>query len=183
MKNSICRYIKLKNLTALLAIAVMLLTLNTVAFSQTQTEIWQVGGSAGFNRIDGANSMSLGLSGGYFITNHLVAGAGLSLSFIKSDYSKYFGTGFSPYAGYYFGKGKLQPFITIAAPITYYSTKMEDFEEYNSSEWRTSFMTGAGVSYFLNDNAAIEGVLGYNFASENLYLSFGFEIYLGKRKE
>lgn len=184
MKNNIFRYIKLKNLASLLAFTFLLQTINTAAFSQTEKGLWQVGGSMGFNNYKGSNSLFINPSGGYFFTNHLSAGAGLSFSFSKTDNTKYYGTGIYPYVSYYFGKGKLQPVLSIEAPISYYSFKVnEDYGGLNSSEWNTNFIAGAGVSYFLNENAAIEGILGYNFSGESLYLSFGFEIYLGKRKE
>jgi len=184
MKNNFYRYIKLKNLASMFVFTVMLQTIYTDASSQTEKGLWQVGGSAGFNRDEGGGRMSVTLSNGYFITNHLVAGGGLSFSFSKTDYSKYYGTGFSPYVSYYFGKGKLQPVLSIAAPISYsYFKAGDDYGGTNSSRWDTGFMTGGGVSYFLNDNAAIRGGLGYNFSGKNLYMTFGFQIYLGKRKE
>ena len=111
MKNNYYRYINLKNLASLFVITVMIQTVGNEAFSQTVKGLWQVGGSAGFNRQEGADNISFSLSSGYFITNHLVAGGGLSFSFLKTDYSKSYGTGLYPYVSYYFSRSKLQPML------------------------------------------------------------------------
>lgn len=171
-------------LVSLLVIVSLLLTISIEALSQPEKGLWQVGGSVAFNHDKEYNHLSINPAAGYFITNHLVAGTGLSFTFSKTAYSRIYGTGIYPYASYYFGKGKLQPLLSIAVPISYYSYKVEaDYGGDNSSGWNTNFMTSAGVSYFLNDHAAIEGALAYNLDGKNFYLSFGFEIYLGKRKE
>ena len=149
--------------------------------AQTSKSLWMVGGNLGFNRYEDGTSFNITPNGGYLFTDHFSAGLSLNFSGNFSEYGKGFSTTFSPYGRYYFLSGKTQPFILASAGFDY--TKYDsdkDFYDYHLSEWNFRWNAAMGVSHFLNKNAAIEGMIGYN---GNVNISFGLQIFLGTEKD
>jgi outer membrane autotransporter protein len=142
---------------------------------------------------------SFGLSPrfGYFVIDKLAVGASVNLSLSKYDSKSSFGsdntsTGVSigPFVRYYFDPGFfVQGSFGVGATNYHYDNVGGE----NDVKYRTSnFGLGVGYAYFLNDNIAIEPMIGYaSYSSKTkgsdakdinsqLYLSVGFQIYLRK---
>ena len=74
-----------------------------------------------------------------------------------------------------------QPLLLASAGYGYSHYKSNhsssDFED---SNWNFHWHVGAGVSHFINQNAALEGILRHR---ESFSISFGFQIFLGRAKD
>lgn len=172
----------LKGLFRIILSAFFMLSFSMVS-AQTSKGLWMVGGNLGFNRYEDYTSFSINPNAGYLFTDHLGAGLGLGFSGYFSEGGSTLFTGINPFGKYYFGSGKTQPFLSASAGYNYRRYKYDsDYTNWNydSSDWNFSWNVAAGVSYFLNKNAAIEGIIGY---SGNIYISFGFQIFLGTGKD
>lgn len=163
----------------------LIITVAISAQSQTTKGLWIVGGSFSFNHVNKVTSISLAPNGGYLCTDHLAVGTGIGISTGYSNNYNYFSTGLYPFVRYYLGQKQLQPFGSLATGTNYSHFKNDDESYYgnNRKDWVFYLSIGVGVSYFLNENAAIEGQIGYSFSGETTFINFGFQIYLGNRKE
>lgn len=149
--------------------------------AQTSKGLWMVGGNLGFNHYEDGTSFNITPNGGYLFTDHIGAGLLFNFSSRFSEYSNGYSTALIPYVRYYLGSGKTQPFFMASAGFANYRYKGKgDFSDYNSSSWDFRWNAGVGVSHFLNQNAAIEGIVGYN---GSVTIHFGFQIFLGTEKD
>ena len=168
------------NLKLFLSVLIMLVV-SANSFSQTSKGLWMVGGDLGFNNYEGQTSLYLVASGGRLLTNHLGAGVSLDFSSRFSDWADSYGTGLFPYVRYYIGSSRTQPLLLAYAGYGYrYYESKGNFSDFNDSSWDFYWHVGAGVSHFLNKNAAIEGILRYR---ESFSISFGFQIFFGRTKD
>lgn len=143
--------------------------------AQTSKGLWMVGGNLGFSQYEDRSLFNITPSGGYFFSDHFGAGTALHLSGIFSEYGNGFSTLFTPFARYYFGSGKTQPFLAVLAGINY-----QRYSRSDASYWEFIWYGAAGVSHFLNENVAIEGMIIYN---GNIDVNFGFRIFLEPGKD
>jgi len=140
------------------------------------------------------NSVYLMPTAGYFIIDNLAVGAGVSMS--ASKYKSSDGTSTStsrsaslaPFARYYyqrfFGQGSFQ-FGNEKSKTTFDGITNESAS--NISGWSLA----AGYAYLLNQNVAVEPMIGYGSvghkAGDNkdvdsgLFIRIGFQIYLTKQ--
>jgi outer membrane protein len=133
---------------------------------------------------------------GYFIIDNLAIGAGLnvSLSKYKADNSDYESTGtvfvFEPMVRYYLPQG-----IFFQGQFGIGTGKYKDNGNGIDEDkfTRTSFALGAGYAIFLNDNIAIEPIIGYGSTGDKdkdskvkdvdngIFIRVGIQAYLGNK--
>jgi outer membrane protein len=168
-----------------------------------------VGGSLGFSaetektkfngntQTDGKwTSFSLAPQFGYFIIDNLAVGASLDLGLSKwkdeadsdDDYSVT-SIEFIPTVRYYLPQNIFfQGQVGFGTSKYKYGSGTVDEEKYST----ISFALAAGYAFFLNDNVAIEPMIGYGSSSEKdkdtdvkyidngLFLRVGIQVYLGQ---
>lgn len=196
---------------AIFTLAVILAGI-TSSFAQFEQGRMLVGGTVGFSSTtskseSGSNSItwgntteiSLAPQFGYFVIDNLAIGAGLdvSLSSFKPDDddndSEYSATGvqFQPFVRYYLpAKVFFQGNFGLGS-AKYEETYLGDTDEekYGLSSWSLA----AGYAIMLNDNVAIEPMLGYGSTTtkykdsdpeekdidSGLFIRVGIQVYLG----
>lgn len=155
-----------------------------------------------FNFRGGYGYGSLYLQGGinpgihYLLTNKLAIGASVDLNaggILRSGtFNNYNSRSFSvgPYARYYFGSKKFQPFLELGAgyntfKVNYNSLNVD--QSYHLSGSGFYLRPAVGFSYFVNDRISIEGKLNfdvintsYNFDQIHASPKIGVGIKLGK---
>ena len=179
------------------------------AYAQYNQGRMLVGGSLGFStqtektkfdgttRTDGKwTSFSLEPQFGYFVIDNLAVGATLDLGLSKwkdegdsDDDVSSTSIEFTPTVRYYLPQNIFfQGQVGFGAAKYKYGSGNVDEEKYNTF----SFALGAGYAYFLNDNVAIEPMIGYGSYHEKnkdndvkninngLLLRVGLQVYLGK---
>jgi opacity protein-like surface antigen len=136
--------------------------------------------------------------GGIFITDAILVGAGIGLSSGTTRYdeykSAYTSISFIPFVRYYLPQnifGQIEVGPGISTDRWSYDGEEEDKDSYTFFRWSI----GAGYSYFLNDNVAIEPIISYtstNYTDRNntaqkdkygdLLFQIGLSIYLDCQK-
>jgi len=181
----------MKNIT--LPFIAMFCLLSASLMSQTQKGSVMIGGTAGFTSSKTGDITETDITfspmAGFFVMDQLAIGGGLNLgvSSIKQDGETFSATtlGIQPMVRYYFnGSGNVRFFGQ--GNFQYASVKFED----QDARTATGFGVGAGVSFFLNDHVAIEGLLGYNSlkvkdasdATGTFGLQFGVSTFIGGGK-
>lgn len=141
-----------------------------------------IGGTAGFSSSDGTTEISVAPSLGFFIIDQLAIGGQIAFASTSSDLggdATAFGVG--PMVRYYFnGEGKARFFAQ--GMFQWSSLKFGDADAVTG----TAFGGGAGVSIFLNDHVAIDGLVGYTSSSfgegdavGSFGINFGVQAFIG----
>ena len=124
---------------------------------------------------------TLNPNAGYFFLNHLALGASFNANFEKLGDIRTTALGLGPFARFYFGRGPWRPFLNLNAN---YATQRTKIGSTSTSANGFSWLGGAGVAWFVTDNAALETTFGYSstnfkgFESANgLAFRLGFHIY------
>jgi hypothetical protein len=186
------------------------------ALAQTEKGTWMLGGSAGWSKSSSDyefgtgsgkyknSSLSFSPNIGYFVSDNFALGLSLPIQFFKTEVtgeplmmndSRYFSYGFGPSIRYYFPLNEKWALLSTAAynlgwaiSDTQYFDGVSGMVVDNKSknDW-SGFAVGAGVSYFINKNIGLEGLLQYqgtkhyeNDTDDRLTFKVGFQIYLGK---
>lgn len=155
-----------------------------MSWAQTDNGDWLVGGNFALNTT--ANTtISTSPMAGYFFLNHFALGGSMKLGYEKTGDNKTTILGFGPFARYYFGNGNLKPFLTTEYLFT--SNKFQN-PNFRSTVNGGDFLIGPGLAAFVNENVAIETVLGYvnskvskQPSDGGLAVRIGFQIYLSPR--
>lgn len=133
---------------------------------------------------------------GLFLSEKWALGSSLFISHSSNDFYNGYSFGVSPFARFYpqASDGPLQWFLTAGVGITRMVNEFDEIVgnpmELNNSQWLKSFNTGIGLDWFLSENIAVEGILGYTyidapaFSSEtrNLGFNIGFQYFLRAKK-
>jgi hypothetical protein len=141
-----------------------------------------------------SKSLSITPQFGYFVIDHLAVGIGAEIYLSKTKYRGTLGNSYETYRSL-----QLQPFIRYYLnPGVFFQgqfgigtlyTKYSSYD-YSSNDTNTIISGGlaAGYALFLNDNIAIEPMVGYSLehadndrTSSGLFLKVGFQVYLGKK--
>jgi len=157
------------------------------ANAQIEKGNWMMGGSGNFGSF---NTTSLGVNNkatyvnlnpnvAYFFIDNLALGANARLN-ISSQTSE--AIGFGPYARYYFLKN--DKLLNIFSEVSY-----SIFEGTGKGDFKFKTLNiKAGTVYFLNSSVGIEAAINYSneksnydYHSNNIFLSFGFQIHLEKK--
>ncbi|MBI3717723.1 MAG: outer membrane beta-barrel protein [Sphingobacteriales bacterium] len=170
-----------------LLIAPALLLLSVISFkanAQTEKGDWMVGGQMAFNTTSGNSSFVLAPSAGYFFAKNFAGGSELTLSFGKLGDAKSSAIGLGPFLRYYFElkEPQFKPFIHTSFSFLSETNKFAGEKTTNTAR---NFFLGAGGAYFINQNVALEAMMGYNntkVENENSAGGFlfrvGFQIHL-----
>ena len=148
---------------------------------------WMIGGSGNFGSF---NTKSLGVNNkgtyvnlnpnvAYFFINNLAIGATARLNISPQTNDA---LGFGPYARYYFLQN--DKLLNVFSEVSY-----SIFEGTGKGDFKFKTLNiKAGTVYFLNSSVGIEAALNYSneksnfdYRSNNIFLSFGFQIHLEKK--
>jgi hypothetical protein len=175
------KFTEMKGCTALLWMLAM--TLGGLS-AQTQKDDWMTGGTLRVNTARNSSQFEFSPSIGYFLIDELAIGARLSVQTEKLGSTKVNDFGFGPYARYFFGSNKVMPFFEGNFE---FSNRNYQTGGLSTKDQAFSVFGGGGVSVFLNESVALEGILGYkNTRMKNqdgyggLNLRVGFQIYLSR---
>jgi hypothetical protein len=165
-------------------VTIIFLFVSLFTFSQTEKGNWLVGGNVGFQTGENTNQFIFNPNVGAFVSNNLAFGGNLNFNSSKFGDVKSTAFGIGPFIRYYIGKAKTKPFLVSELNFLTNSVEDDNFKVNNSG---VGWLLGLGFAAFINDNVAIEGVSGYNYAkykdadgSGGFALRFGFQVYLNK---
>jgi outer membrane protein len=154
--------------------------------AQINKDDWMTGGNLRINTAKNNSQFEFSPSIGYFLIDGLAMGARLSYQMEKLGSNSVSGLGFGPFARYYFGNEKLFPFFEGAFDL---SNRKYKTGTQTTTEQAFSVFGGGGLAIFLNENVALEGMLGFrNSRVKNqsgnggLNLRVGFQVYLNRRQ-
>lgn len=171
-------------------LTILLLLAATVSLSaQIQKGSLMLGGTVGFNYLgadgDGATSVNVTPNLGYFISDQIAIGSSLGFALVVSDGESSSAFGLSPFGRYYNnGTGRNRFFGQVKIGVL---TGDSDFAD-DSAAWL--FGLGIGADFFLNDNVAIEALLGYQrlyypeyeAGLNNIGLNFGVAAFISRNQ-
>lgn len=152
--------------------------------AQISKDDWMAGGNLRINTAKNNAQFEFSPSLGYFLLDGLAMGARLSYQMEKLGSNSVSGLGFGPFARYYFGSEKFFPFFEGAFDL---SNRKYKTGTVTTTEQAFSVFGGGGLAIFLNENVALEGMLGYRNSrvknqtgSGGLNLRIGFQVYLNR---
>ncbi|MDJ1473321.1 outer membrane beta-barrel protein [Xanthocytophaga flava] len=184
----------------------------TDSLAQTQKGRFMVGTSAGEFKFGKNNTdLLLDVKGGYFLIDNLVVGVTPSFGYMSYNQSESYPNSYSkstqkgkqwgigPFVRYYFSEHKLKPLVNASFLYYKYSVKTTSeayiypgFFQKGSHEIKSEYkllQIGGGVSYFIDDRIAIEGLLNYGryMDYEGTYdkkgeisINLGVQFFIGK---
>lgn len=170
------------------------------AHAQTEKGTLLLGGSAGmsFDSREGPNYFNVFVSPriGIFVANRLALGAGVPFSFTSTGDFESSSIGIGPFMRYYFGNGKVSPFLEARGSLNRFSSQYREINggmATNTSTTRSGGL-GVGLAYFITPAISLESMLSYdatrvgnrmgsNSTRGTLNLNIGFQIYLSRRQE
>jgi len=151
--------------------------------AQTEKGRWTIGTQLGnftYQKQENGYSYftgSVSPSVGYFVTDGLVVGTGIPLSFGSTRYGQYYASfynlrqnsvsiGLAPFIRYYFGQAKLKPFVGIAYSYSRTTgnskTDTAGGSESKTKGYTTAFTPTIGLAYFVTRNLGLTASLNYN---------------------
>lgn len=149
-----------------------------------------LGGMVGINNVneDGSSGTVINVSPqvGFFLSNRFALGASLDFTFQTGDaVDEVVSLALLPFARFYFNDSGMSRFFAQLDV----GTQIEDFDEI---EGTPPFAAGLGIGadFFLNDNVAIEALIGYrrvqdfeaDFGVNVIGLNFGVVAFVGGDK-
>lgn len=167
----------------------LLFALVTSSFAQTEEGSFLIGGTAGFNNQfeDGDDIFSFDLSPnvGLFVADDIALGANISVGYASFGEFNQTTLTLAPFGRIYIGASDNMKFLVEASGGYLYARVGGDL--INDPEGVNGYIVsgGPGVAFFLNENVAIEGILGYTRVggdfntNSNLAFRFGVQAYLG----
>ncbi|MCU0381962.1 MAG: porin family protein [Chitinophagaceae bacterium] len=175
---------RLSNLTPVLILVLLLSSLAGKA--QTEKGDWLVGGLLDLNTAKNSTTFQFSPNAGYFLLDNLVFGGNLVFSYNKFGALKSTSFGIGPFVRYYFTENKIRPFF--AGDMTFEKVK---FTTTNGSSTEDAFnwFLGGGAAFFINENVALDGLIGYAHSkvtdeagSGGLRLRLGFQVYINRHQ-
>lgn len=176
----------MKNLCALL----LLLAFAANLSAQIQKGTVLLGGTVGFNNVseegEGLTSVNVSPNAGFFLSDRFAVGTSLDFVLVASDGESSTSFGLAPFARYYFNDSGKSRFFG-QAKVGFQTGETDFFEESTA----LIFGVGIGADFFLNDNVAIEAILGYQrlqypeyeVGLNNIGLNFGVAAFIGGGKK
>ena len=153
----------------------------TVAFvfAQTNKTDWMIGGNIRVNTAKSNNEVTIQPMAGYFFADNFAAGSEFKLSYSKFGAEKSRSIGVGPFARYYFNlkNSSFKPLVHSTVTFESVNTNENGTESTNTV---TSIYILGGAAYFINENVAVEALMGYNRSKyENQDSEGGFVFRLG----
>jgi opacity protein-like surface antigen len=174
---------KASKLSSLIAIY-LLLCLHSNA--QTSKGDWLIGGLMQLNTAKNNTTIEFSPNAGFFLLDNFALGAKLVISYDELGDLKVTSFGVGPFARYYFGKKNIKPFV--AADFDYQNQKIKTSVG-SSTENAFNFFLGGGVAFFINENVAVETLLGYRHTkvkeeegNGGLNMKVGFQVYINRHQ-
>jgi hypothetical protein len=154
------------------------------AFAQTEKGDWLVGGLLDLNTAKNSTTFNFSPNAGYFLANNFAIGGNLVFAYDKLGDLKVTTFGIGPFVRYYFTEEKVRPFF--AGDMTFEKRKIETTLGSNTED-AFSWFLGGGAAFFINENVAVDGLLGYAHTkvtdedgSGGLRLRVGFQVYINR---
>jgi hypothetical protein len=154
------------------------------ASAQTEKGDWLVGGLLDLNTAKNSTTFNFSPNAGYFLANNLAIGGNLVFAYDKLGDLKVTTFGIGPFVRYYFTDDKVRPFF--AGDMTFEKRKVEQTVG-SFTEDAFSWFLGGGAAFFINENVAVDGLLGYAHSkvsdedgSGGLRLRVGFQVYINR---
>ena len=154
--------------------------------AQTDKGDWMVGGNLAFNTAKKNTSIQFTPQAGFFFAKNFVLGGQLAVAYNEQGSTNITDFGIGPYVRYYFGETKARPFF--AGDMNFLSSHVKT-PLGTSNTTAFEYFLGAGASFFINENVAVDGILGYRHAqykneegSGGLNLRIGFQVFLSRRQ-
>jgi len=171
----------------ILLLAVLCISIHHVQ-AQTDRGDWMVGGNLAFNTAKKNTSIQFTPQAGYFFAKNFVLGGQLLVDYSEQGTAHLTSWGIGPFARYYFGETKARPFFT--GDFSYLSTRFKsDLTNSSTTNDAFEYFLGAGASFFINENVAVDGILGYRHSkyknedgSGGLNFKVGFQVFLTRRQ-
>ncbi|WKS95972.1 hypothetical protein [Riemerella columbina] len=177
----------------ILGAAVFAAGLFSTANAQIQEGNWMVGGHVADMRFTNGFELNLQPQAGYFIKDNWAVGAKVGLDILSPKGTSDTQTNWSitPFTRYYFGDNQIDGLLKNGR---FFAEGLVGFGGINSSEGASTngvqLGIGAGYSYFISRNVALEGMLNFDtvtgggntLGNGNLGFSFGFQIFLPSAK-
>ena len=156
------------------------------SFAQTQKGDWLVGGLLQLNTAKNSTSFEFSPNAGYFVLDNFAVGARLVTAYEQLGDLNITSFGFGPFARYYFSEKKIKPFF--AADFDFQNQKFKT-DLGSVTENAFNYFLGGGVAFFINDNVAVEGLLGYRHTkvkeeegNGGLNFRVGFQVYINRHQ-
>lgn len=154
--------------------------------AQTQKHDWLIGGVLEINTAKNNTRVEFSPNVGYFIVDNLAIGAKMIIAYDQLGDLKVTSFGVGPFARYYFTDDKIKPFF--AADFDYQNQKFTTSQG-SSTENAFNYFLGGGAAFFINENVAVEGLLGYRHTkvkeqegNGGLNFRVGFQVYLNRHQ-
>lgn len=177
----------------ILGAAVFAAGLFTTANAQVQEGNWMVGGHVADMNFASGTKINIAPSAGYFVKDNWAVGAKVLLSIDSNKGGKGTQTnwGLTPFTRYYFGQNEIDGLLNNGR---LFGEAAFGFGGENSNEGSSTngvkYQFGAGYSYFISKNVALEGMLNFGTitgggsspTTGTLGLNFGFQIFLPSSK-
>lgn len=174
----------------ILGAAVFAAGLFSTANAQIQEGNWMVGGQVANMKFTDGTFISLAPSAGYFVKDNWAVGAkvGLDVFSVKGSDATQTNWTLTPFTRYYFGQNEIDGLLNNGR---FFGEAAFGFGGDNSNEGDSAngvkYQFGAGYSYFVSKNVALEGVLNFGTITGvgtkgNLGLNVGFQIFLPSAK-
>jgi opacity protein-like surface antigen len=158
-----------------------------IVSAQTDKGDWMVGGTFSLNTAKNSTTISLSPNAGYFLLDHFLLGARVGYEFSELGTTKVSAFDIGPFTRYYFRGKRARPFGEF--DLDFQSAKLTT-DLGSSTESAVGFFVGGGLALFLNDNVALETILGYkNIKVENkdgtggFNMRIGFQVYISRLKK
>lgn len=151
---------------------------------QTEKGDWLVGGLLDLNTAKNSTTFNFSPNAGYFLVDNLAIGGNLVFAYDKLGDLKVTTFGIGPFVRYYFTDDKVRPFF--AGDMTFEKRKFETTQGSNTED-AFSWFLGGGAAFFINENVAVDGIIGYSHSkvsdeegSGGLRLRVGFQVYINR---
>ena len=152
--------------------------------AQTEKGDWLVGGLLDLNTAKNSTTINFIPNAGYFIIDTLAIGGNLVFAYDKLGDLKVTTFGIGPFVRYYFTDDKIRPFF--AGDMTFEKRKFETTLGSNTED-AFSWSLGGGAAFFINENVAVYGIIGYAHTkvtdedgTGGLRLRVGFQVYINR---
>jgi Outer membrane protein beta-barrel domain len=162
------------------------IVLSAGSFAQTQKGDWLVGGLLQLNTAKNSTSFEFSPNAGYFVLDNFAVGARLVTAYEQLGDLNITSFGFGPFARYYFSEKNIKPFF--AADFDFQNQKFKT-DLGSVTENAFNYFLGGGVAFFINDNVAVEGLLGYRHTkvkeeegNGGLNFRVGFQVYITRHQ-
>lgn len=153
---------------------------------QTDRGDWLIGGLLELNTAKSSTTVQFSPNAGFFVAKNFAIGGNLIYSYDKLGDIKVSGFGIGPFVRYYFTEEKVRPFF--AGDMTFEKRKLTTSLGSNTED-AFSWFLGGGAAFFINENVAVDGLLGYAHSKVSdedggggLRFRVGFQVYINRRQ-